>query len=102
MKAGIRFTSFTQRAKWVCNAVASAAVINFLAFVLGSLYLGGDALNGSARAGRYFVCAHGACTEVSKAIWNYSYWHALSACAGIILAFAVIAVFLNTGDIQFE
>jgi hypothetical protein len=76
--------------------------INFFAFVGGSLYLGGDALNGYMKAGHYFVCAHGHCAQVSSSIWHYSYWHAVTALGGILLVFAEIAFFLNTGGIEFE
>jgi hypothetical protein len=54
------------------------------------------------RSGRYFVCAHGACSEVSSTIWHYSYWHAYTSFGGILLVFAVTALFLNTGDISWE
>jgi hypothetical protein len=77
-------------------------VVNFSTFIVASLYLGGDALNGYTHEGHYFVCAHGSCTEVSRAIWHYSYWHALTALGGIFLVFAEAAVFVNTGDIEWE
>jgi hypothetical protein len=54
---------------------------------LGVYLLGGDALNGYVQNDHYFVCAHGACNEVSRATWSYSYWHAISAYAGIVLMF---------------
>jgi hypothetical protein len=102
MKTSLRFTAYSKRAKYVLNPTAILATINFFAFVLGSIHLGGDALNGYVRAGHYFVCAHGSCTEVSGAIWHYSYWHALTSIGGILLVFVETAIFLNTGDIQWE
>lgn len=102
MKTRIKFRSYSKRAKWVIYPTAWLAAANFFAFVAGSMYLGGDALNGFIRAGHYFLCAHGSCVEVSKAVWRYSYWHAITATGGILLVVAETALFLNTGDIDFE
>jgi hypothetical protein len=102
VKTSLKFLAYSRRAKWVLYPTAALAMVNFFAFVAGSLYLGGDALNGSVKAGHYFVCAHGHCSEVSSAVWHYSYWHALSAFTGLFLVFAEVAVFINTGDIEFE
>jgi hypothetical protein len=78
------------------------AMVNFFAFVIGSGYLGGDALNGYVRAGHYFVCAHGSCTEVAEAIWRYSYWHAIASIGAILLVIIESAILVNTGDIELE
>jgi hypothetical protein len=51
---------------------------NFAAFIVGSLYLGGDALSGKAVAGHYFLSSHGYLTEISRATFTYSEWHARS------------------------
>jgi len=73
---------------------------NFLAFWLITVYLlGGDALNGYVQNNHYFVCAHGACNEVSRATWSYSYWHAISAYAGIVLMLIEAGVLERTKDI---
>jgi hypothetical protein len=96
----ITFRTFSRRAKWIVYPTVGAAMANFLAFILVSLYFGGDALNGYTKAGHFYICAHGACKEVSSAFWRYSYWHALSAFGLIFLVFAEIALFLNTGDIK--
>jgi hypothetical protein len=102
MKTTLKFRSYSKRAQWVLYPTVVLAVINFFAFVGGSLYLGGDALNGHVTSGHYFLCAHGHCTEVSSAIWHYSYWHAMISLGGILVVFAETALFLNTGDIEFE
>lgn len=62
------------------------AAINFFVFVVAAIYLGGDALNGYAREGRYFLGQHvnGPFTEVSRAIYNYSFWHALGTIGSIV------------------
>ena len=41
--------------------------INFFWFFAESAALGGDALNGYARDGHYYVASHGSYTEVSEA-----------------------------------
>jgi hypothetical protein len=51
---------------------------NFAAFMVGAVYLGGDALNGKAADGHYFLSNHGYLTEVSRAVFTYSEWHARS------------------------
>jgi Mn2+/Fe2+ NRAMP family transporter len=58
--------------------VVFAGVANFLIFVLVAMYLGGNALCGGTVAGHYFVCEHGDWTEVSRATFTYSEWHARS------------------------
>jgi hypothetical protein len=61
----------------VVRAIALVGVINFILFVAGSFYLGGDALNGYRRDGHYFLGMHsnGPFTEVSRSIFLYSEWH---------------------------
>lgn len=102
MKTTIKFTSYSKRTKLVIYPTAVLVGINFFTFIFVSVHLGGDALIGYAKLGHYFLCAHGHCTEVSSSIWRYSYWHAMTAIGGILLLFAEVAFFLNTGDIQFE
>jgi hypothetical protein len=102
MKSRLKIRAFSKRAKLVMLPSVILVAINFSIFVLGSLYLGGDALNGHVQSGHYYVCAHGSCTEVSSKIWLYSYWHALTAIGGIVLVFIEAGVFMNTGDIKWE
>ena len=102
MKTSLKFRSYSKRAKWVIYPTAILVMINFFIFVFTSVYLGGDALNGHIEAGRYFLCAHGHCTEVSSSIWHYSYWHSWATIGSFLLVFAETALYLNTGDIEFE
>jgi hypothetical protein len=94
--------SQSKRSKWVMYPTLALAIVNFLAFIIGSVVLGGDAINGYAQAGHYFLCAHGGCTEVTQSIWKYSYWHTISAMGGIVLVFIEAAIFVTTGDIVLE
>jgi len=102
MKSRIKLKSYSRRAKRVVYPTVGLAAIIFITFLIGTSYLGGDALNGYVRAGHYFVCEHGHCMEVSSNAWHYSYWHAWAAMAGILLVFAEVALFLNWGDIEWE
>lgn len=102
MKSRLIFKNFSKRAKWVLYPTAALVLINFFIFVGVSQYIGGDALNGYINAGKYFVCAHGGCTQVSPETWHYSYWHSMTAMGGIFLSFAEIALFITTGDVAID
>lgn len=59
----------------VCIALGG---LNFVLFLLITMYLGGGALNGYARDGRYYVASQGRITEVSAGQWRLNRLHALS------------------------
>jgi hypothetical protein len=96
------FRKISKRAKWILYPTSILAWLNFVVFWVVTVCLGGDAGNGYSKNGHFFVCAHGACHEVSKAIWNYSYWHSISAFWGIFLVFIELAVFVTTKDIELD
>jgi hypothetical protein len=52
--------------------------LNFAVFWMMGVAIGGDALSGSVQNGHYYVATHGRFTEVSPALWNFSYYQALS------------------------
>jgi hypothetical protein len=54
------------------------AVVNFLAFGIAAVSLGGDALNGKAEGGHYYLAHRGNLTEVSESVWTYSRIHSIS------------------------
>src|SRR5436309_3291332 len=54
------------------------AVANFAAFWIIGVTIGGDAINGRAEDGRYYLANHGRYTEVSESVWTYSRIHAIS------------------------
>jgi hypothetical protein len=59
-------------ARWLPVLIVIALVIgigSFWWFLIDSLRLGGDALNGYARDGHYFVSSHGDDTEVAASEW---------------------------------
>jgi hypothetical protein len=67
--------------KWV----SAVWIVNFAAFVLIAAYLGGDALNGYAKDGHYFLAMHGHTFEVSRGVFLYSKWHAISLIASLAI-----------------
>jgi hypothetical protein len=84
-RVGIRYVP-GQRLLFV---LVTGWIVNFVAFVLIAAAIGGDALNGYAQHGRYFLRAHGHETEVSWAVFTYSKWH-----ASITIAMHVLGVLL--------
>ena len=65
------------------------AIINFVTFVAIAMLLGGDALNGTARDGRYFLMQHGDYTEVSRPVFLYSVVHTVSTIVLMLVAVAI-------------
>ncbi len=72
----------------ICYVVVGIALINFFAYVGISVYLGGDAVNGTIRNGHYYLMSHGRYTEVSQDVFDYSRWHTYSLWITHPLAFA--------------
>lgn len=54
------------------------AFINFFAFVIAALCIGGDAFSGHQAGGRYFLASHGKLTETSRTVFMYSKIHVIS------------------------
>ena len=75
-------------------------IVNFVAFWILVVRLGGDAVAGYTRNGHYYLCSHGLCTEVSQAVWRYSYVHTISVCITWPLVFITAAILLATGDMK--
>ena len=60
-------------------------LLNFILFLAGTFYLGGDAVNGKAEHGKFYVWGYGirergakGYREVSKTAFDYSRWNAYS------------------------
>ena len=60
----------------VLIALMPLTLLNFAAFIVITLYLGGDAVNGQIVSGHYYVGNHGIYTEVSFGVFLYSKIHA--------------------------
>ncbi|WP_110955198.1 hypothetical protein [Anaerosinus massiliensis] len=76
----------TQR---ICKKIFKVALINFASFVIISLLLGGDALQGFASDGHYYLKDHGKVKETYAFIWYFSRLHGQSIF--ITHAFAFLA-----------
>lgn len=76
----------------VCKIIFGLCFLNFAAFWLGAVYLGGDALNGGIRDGHYLLMSHSVYTEVTRGVFEYSTWHAQSIHITHPLAFAAGAL----------
>ena len=61
---------------FVAFSVFIAGLLNFMLFWMIAVAIGGDA--DKIENGRYYVVSHGRFTEVSEAVWTYSYYHARS------------------------
>ena len=59
-------------------AVCGLGILNFVTFVIVAVAIGGDAVNGKAVGGHYYLASHGKLTEVSEAVYSYSLWHVRS------------------------
>ena len=70
------------------NPLRTIAIVNFLLFVVAASLLGGDALNGGAHDGAYFVGMHGHVRRVSHGVWLYSLAHELLTFGLILSALA--------------
>ncbi|RQR28231.1 hypothetical protein DIE23_24540 [Burkholderia sp. Bp9143] len=92
----------SKRAWLILYVTGVLAIFNFFVFWSAAAYLGGDAVNGCVQDLHYIVCAHGSCHGVTKSIWEYSYWHAISTFAGKALDFVDGAILMNTGDIVID
>ena len=86
----------TNTLRILCKWAVGIALLNFLAFWVAAVYLGGDAVNGKAENGRFFLMSHGRYTEVSADLFTYSKWHAYSLWLTHPLAF-VAAYWLLRG-----
>jgi hypothetical protein len=58
----------------IATLLIIAYLLVFLAAAGNSVYLGGDALNGYAQNGHYYVSSHGTTTEVTEEEWSKSLW----------------------------
>src|SRR5260370_26554977 len=62
----------------LCAVVVAVGLLNFILFLAGAFYLGGDAWNGKVEGHKYYVSARNRYTEVSRAAFEYSRWHVYS------------------------
>jgi len=74
--------SALRTARKFCIASIVVGLLNFVLFVAGTFYFGGDAVNGKAEQGKYYLWGyyHGVkgYHEVSQSVFHYSKWHTYS------------------------
>ena len=71
------------------NATLAILVGNFVLFGISTWYFGGDAINGKAVDGHYFLANHGRLTEVSHGVFVYSEIHTILF---FVISFAVLVL----------
>jgi hypothetical protein len=87
--AGI-YRSDNQAVTWTLVRRRSGRAVGFCGasrFRACAIYLGGDAINGIATSGHYFLADHGHLTEVSRTVFTNSQWHAHSVFVTFPIAF---------------
>ena len=70
--------SSSQVSRHFLSVVILIGLANFATFVAIAIHLGGDALNGHVVEGHPYLRSHGQSTEVTRAVFIYSKWHAIS------------------------
>jgi hypothetical protein len=88
------------RGQKILTAVGIIAVVNFTAFFVIALCLGGDAINGRVENGVYFLSSHGKATEVDRGVYIYSYIHAVSVWITHASVFLALLVLKWTGQFK--
>jgi hypothetical protein len=58
--------------------VVYLCLLNFVVFVIGDFVIRGDAINGKVVGEHFYLGDHGRFIEVSKDVYTYSLWHAVS------------------------
>jgi hypothetical protein len=77
------------RARWLL--VEGLCLLNFLSFFVVGLTIGGAAPIGRLDGSHFYVGNHGRFSEVSQAVYSYSWFHALSQLITLpLLAVAVV------------
>lgn len=71
---------------------AVLCAVNLIAFVVIMVLVGADALSGHVENGHYFLRLKGQVTEVSRDVFLYSKWHAISVYITFPLMFAIGAL----------
>lgn len=61
------------------------ALVNWSAFMIADIVMGGSAFAGRIEGGHYFLGDHGSYTEVSRTVFVWSAIHTTSAILGLVL-----------------
>ena len=61
--------------KYLAYTLVYVGALNFASFMIATLILGGDAVNGKSDGRSYYLGSHGRYTEVSQSTFEYSKFH---------------------------
>jgi len=81
--------------KYKSDAINKIVIIlfsNFFIFLIISILLGGDGLNGYEENGNYYVSAQGIDTEVNSVIFHFSKYHAVFTVTSFIVALFLMLI----------
>jgi hypothetical protein len=73
----------------ISNAVAAICIVNWMAWGVISIFIGGTAWHGKVEGGKYFFLNHSHYVQVSPSVFEYSRIHGYFAFAGLGLFFVV-------------
>ncbi len=76
----------------VYSVLIVLAVVNFFAFMIITLLIGGSGVTGKIENGRYYVGSHGIYTEVSQTVYTFTVIHSCSHFPMFTLAFAAAGI----------
>jgi hypothetical protein len=65
----------SRKLKLICITLFVLAWINFVVFFVVASIIGGDAMNGKVKDGKYYVAHRSQYTEVSRPVFVYSRFH---------------------------
>ena len=89
------FSKWSDWPRWIQILVIIAA-INFVAYIIINLRIGGDAWNGYKKDGLFYLGSHGRYTEVPENLWVYSYFHTIALWTTHASVFIAAAILLST------
>lgn len=81
----------------ICESISGIAILNFLLFFVIAWLIGGDAVNGKAEGGHYYLANHGQLTEVSYFVYMYSKLHVYSVFITLPLVVLASLLYWLTG-----
>ena len=85
----------------VCGLVGILCIANFIVWACFDRKYGGNALNGTIEAGRYFFSEHGVRTEVSPEVWQFSRSYTVVTIALFVTGALCLVIFgANSGKID--
>jgi uncharacterized protein with PQ loop repeat len=76
------------------QVLAAICFVNFPAWCVIAMLMGGTPDSGASGADKFFLSNHGTLTQVSHAIYIYSYVHTMASLCGLGI-FAIVASYLS-------